>query len=74
MAILSALDCGPLKRLNWSKSITDVSFSFSNLLLILSDVIQSISEHTGLIDSTGSFKNYREALNASVGQPCIPYM
>ncbi|CAF0731973.1 unnamed protein product [Rotaria sp. Silwood1] len=57
LAILSALDCGPLKRLNWSKSI-----------------IESISEHTGLIDSTGSFKNYREALNASVGQPCIPYI
>ncbi|CAF2514013.1 unnamed protein product [Rotaria sp. Silwood2] len=57
LAILSALDCGPLKRLNWSKSIID-----------------SISEHTGLIDSTGSFKNYREALNASVGQPCIPYI
>ncbi|CAF3900221.1 unnamed protein product [Rotaria sp. Silwood2] len=57
LAILSALDCGPLKRLNWSKNITD-----------------AVSEHTGLIDSTGSFKNYREALNASVGQPCIPYI
>ncbi|CAF1195778.1 unnamed protein product [Adineta ricciae] len=57
LAILSALDCGPLKRLHWSKSIID-----------------SISEHAGLIDSTGSFKNYREALNASVGQPCIPYI
>ncbi|CAF0903134.1 unnamed protein product [Rotaria sordida] len=57
LAILSALDCGPLKRLTWSKNITD-----------------AISEHTGLIDSTGSFKNYREALNASVGQPCIPYI
>ncbi|CAF0854921.1 unnamed protein product [Rotaria sp. Silwood1] len=57
LAILSALDCGPLKRLNWSKTIID-----------------AVSEHTGLIDSTGSFKNYREALNASVGQPCIPYI
>ncbi|CAF3424007.1 unnamed protein product [Rotaria socialis] len=57
LAILSALDCGPLKRLNWSKNIID-----------------SISEHTGIIDSTGSFKNYREALSASVGQPCIPYI
>ncbi|CAF1099468.1 unnamed protein product [Adineta steineri] len=57
LAILSALDCGPIKRLHWSKSIID-----------------AISEHAGLIDSTGSFKNYREALNASVGQPCIPYI
>ncbi|CAF4074659.1 unnamed protein product, partial [Rotaria magnacalcarata] len=57
LAILSALDCGPLKRLNWSKYIID-----------------AVSEHTGLIDSTGSFKNYREALNGSVGQPCIPYI
>ncbi|CAF3791771.1 unnamed protein product [Adineta steineri] len=57
LAILSALDCGPLTRLNWSKNISD-----------------AVSEHTDLIDSTGSFKNYREALNASVGQPCIPYI
>ncbi|CAF0911842.1 unnamed protein product [Didymodactylos carnosus] len=57
LAILSALDCGPLKRLHWSKSI-----------------IESIAEHTVLIDSTGSFKNYREALLNSVGTPCIPYI
>ncbi|CAF1172681.1 unnamed protein product [Adineta ricciae] len=57
LAILSALDCGPLKRLHWSKNITE-----------------AVCEHTDLIDSTGSFKNYREALNASTGQPCIPYI
>jgi Rap guanine nucleotide exchange factor 1 len=74
LAILSALDSGPLKRLNWSKSIIDVRFFFVYFLSILFYSMQSISEHTGLIDSTGSFKNYREALNASIGQPCIPYM
>ncbi|UJR23689.1 hypothetical protein I4U23_026671 [Adineta vaga] len=57
LAILSALDSGPLKRLHWSKNISE-----------------TVCEHTDLIDSTGSFKNYREALNASVGHPCIPYI
>lgn len=37
-------------------------------------LFQTISEHTDLIDSTGSFKNYREAFNSCIGQPCIPYM
>lgn len=33
----------------------------------------SLQELTTLLDPSSSFKNYREALRASVG-PCLPYL
>uniref|UniRef100_A0A914QB45 Ras-GEF domain-containing protein n=1 Tax=Panagrolaimus davidi TaxID=227884 RepID=A0A914QB45_9BILA len=56
LAILSALDSGPVRRLDWSKSLKE-----------------QLNEHTDIIDSKMSFKNYRAVL-AETQPPCLPYM
>lgn len=56
LAIISALDSAPIRRLDWPKSITE-----------------EINEHSALVDSTASFKAYRQVL-AESEPPCIPYM
>lgn len=56
LAILSALDCAPISRLDWPKNITD-----------------TIKEYGLLIDSSSSFRAYRNIL-ANSKPPCIPYM
>jgi len=56
LALLSALDSAPIRRLEWCKSITE-----------------SLKEHCTLIDSSSSFRAYRQALSSAVA-PCIPYV
>ncbi|VDN19963.1 unnamed protein product [Gongylonema pulchrum] len=56
LAILSALDSGPIQRLDWSKQITDL-----------------LKEHSVVMDSSHSFKNYRTLL-AESRPPCLPYI
>ena len=45
LAFLSALDSASIRRLDWSKHITD-----------------TLKDYSAIIDFTGSFKAYREAL------------
>lgn len=56
LALLSALDSAPIRRLEWQKTITD-----------------GLKEYCALIDSSSSFRAYRQALSDST-PPCIPYM
>ncbi|KAK2703397.1 rap guanine nucleotide exchange factor 1-like isoform X1 [Artemia franciscana] len=56
LALLSALDSAPIRRLEWQKRITD-----------------GLDEFCALIDSSCSFRTYRQAL-AESGEPCIPYI
>ncbi|CAG2169956.1 unnamed protein product [Oppiella nova] len=56
LAILSALDSAPIRRLEWQRNITE-----------------SLKEYSALIDSSSSFRAYRQAL-AYTEPPCIPYM
>ncbi|EJD74874.1 rap guanine nucleotide exchange factor 1 [Loa loa] len=56
LAILSALDSGPIRRLDWSKHITDL-----------------LKEHSVVMDSSHSFRNYRTLLSES-RPPCLPYI
>ncbi|KAF2362453.1 Ras guanine-nucleotide exchange factors catalytic domain [Trinorchestia longiramus] len=56
LALLSALDSAPVRRLEWQKSITD-----------------GLKEYCALIDSSSSFRAYRNAL-AESKPPCIPYI
>lgn len=56
LAILSALDSAPIRRLEWQKQ---------NL--------EALREFCQLIDSSSSFRAYRQAL-ADTEPPCIPYM
>ena len=56
LALLSALDSAPIRRLEWQRNITD-----------------ALKEYCLLIDSSSSFRAYREALSES-SPPCIPYM
>jgi len=56
LALLSALDSAPVRRLEWQKSITD-----------------GLQEYCALIDSSSSFRAYRQAL-AETHPPCIPYI
>lgn len=56
LALLSALDSAPIRRLEWQKNITD-----------------GLKEYCLLIDSSSSFRAYRQALSES-SPPCIPYM
>ncbi|XP_032308739.1 guanine nucleotide-releasing factor 2 isoform X5 [Drosophila ananassae] len=56
LALLSALDSGPIRRLEWQKGITEEVSSFCTL-----------------IDSSSSFRAYRQAL-AETNPPCIPYI
>lgn len=56
LAILSALDSAPIRRLEWQKHITE-----------------GLKEYCELIDSSSSFRAYRQAL-AETEPPCIPYI
>ena len=56
LAILSALDSGPVRRLDWSKNALD-----------------QLKEHSSVMDSSHSFRNYRTLL-AETRPPCLPYM
>ncbi|XP_042898882.1 guanine nucleotide-releasing factor 2 isoform X2 [Parasteatoda tepidariorum] len=56
LAILSALDSAPIRRLEWQRNITE-----------------GLKEYCALIDSSSSFRAYRQAL-AETSPPCIPYI
>lgn len=56
LALLSALDSAPIRRLEWQKQITE-----------------GLKEYCALIDSSSSFRAYRQALSETQ-PPCIPYM
>ena len=56
LALVSALDSAPIRRLEWPKNI-----------------VEEIKEHSALIDTSSSFKAYRQVL-ADTEPPCIPYM
>ncbi|XP_037028351.1 guanine nucleotide-releasing factor 2 isoform X3 [Bradysia coprophila] len=56
LALLSALDSAPIRRLEWHRTITD-----------------GLKEYCALIDSSSSFRAYRQAL-AETNPPCIPYI
>uniref|UniRef100_T1J7M1 CRK SH3-binding GNRP n=1 Tax=Strigamia maritima TaxID=126957 RepID=T1J7M1_STRMM len=56
LAILSALDSAPIRRLEWQRHITE-----------------GLKEYCELIDSSSSFRAYRQAL-AETEPPCIPYI
>ncbi|KAL7052343.1 hypothetical protein ACKWTF_004846 [Chironomus riparius] len=56
LAILSALDSAPIRRLEWQKNITE-----------------GLKEYCALIDSSSSFRAYRQALSETTS-PCIPYI
>ncbi|KDR09115.1 guanine nucleotide-releasing factor 2 isoform X2 [Zootermopsis nevadensis] len=56
LALLSALDSAPIRRLEWQKQITE-----------------GLKEYCALIDSSSSFRAYRQAL-AETQPPCIPYI
>jgi Rap guanine nucleotide exchange factor 1 len=56
LALLSALDSAPIRRLEWQKNITE-----------------GLKEYCALIDSSASFRAYRQALQETQ-PPCIPYM
>ncbi|XP_025112500.1 rap guanine nucleotide exchange factor 1-like isoform X4 [Pomacea canaliculata] len=56
LAILSALDSAPVRRLEWQKQN-----------------VEALQEFCQLIDSSSSFRAYRQAL-AETEPPCIPYL
>lgn len=56
LALLSALDSAPVRRLEWQKHVQE-----------------GLKEYCTLIDSSSSFRAYRQAL-AETQPPCIPYM
>lgn len=56
LALLSALDSAPLRRLDWQRAI-----------------VEGLREFSVLIDSSSSFRAYRQAV-AETQPPCIPYM
>ncbi|CAO1335881.1 unnamed protein product [Diamesa tonsa] len=56
LALLSALDSAPVRRLEWQKTITE-----------------GLKEYCALIDSSSSFRAYRQALSET-NPPCIPYI
>jgi len=56
LAILSALDSSPVRRLEWPKTVTE-----------------TLKDCCALIDSSSSFRTYRQAL-AETQPPCIPYI
>ena len=53
LALLSALDSAPIRRLEWQRSITE-----------------GLKEYCALIDSSSSFRAYRQALSES--RYCVP--
>ncbi|XP_065169661.1 guanine nucleotide-releasing factor 2 isoform X3 [Atheta coriaria] len=56
LALLSALDSAPVRRLEWQKHVQE-----------------GLKEYCALIDSSSSFRAYRQAL-ANASPPCIPYI
>ncbi|XP_063912311.1 guanine nucleotide-releasing factor 2 isoform X2 [Zophobas morio] len=56
LALLSALDSAPIRRLEWQKHVQE-----------------GLKEYCALIDSSSSFRAYRQAL-AETQPPCIPYI
>ncbi|KAL4219471.1 Rap guanine nucleotide exchange factor 1 [Mactra antiquata] len=56
LALLSALDSAPVRRLDWPKQHVD-----------------ALNEFCLLIESSGSFRAYRQALSET-DPPCIPYI
>lgn len=56
LALLSALDCAPIRRLEWQKGVAE-----------------GLKEYCDLIDSSSSFRAYRQILSQT-SPPCIPYM
>ncbi|OQR70960.1 guanine nucleotide-releasing factor 2-like, partial [Tropilaelaps mercedesae] len=56
LALLSALDSAPLRRLDWQRAI-----------------VEGLREFSILIDSSSSFRAYRQAV-AETQPPCIPYI
>ncbi|KAK4883634.1 hypothetical protein RN001_006953 [Aquatica leii] len=56
LALLSALDSAPVRRLEWQKHVQE-----------------GLKEYCALIDSSSSFRAYRQAL-AETQPPCIPYI
>ncbi|CAH2005113.1 unnamed protein product [Acanthoscelides obtectus] len=56
LALLSALDSAPVRRLEWQKQVQE-----------------GLKEYCALIDSSSSFRAYRQAL-AETQPPCIPYI
>ncbi|GAB1597568.1 rap guanine nucleotide exchange factor 1 isoform X2 [Argonauta hians] len=56
LAILSALDSAPIRRLEWQKQN-----------------MEALKEFCQLIDSSASFRAYRQALSETE-PPCIPYL
>ncbi|XP_061382980.1 guanine nucleotide-releasing factor 2 isoform X1 [Danaus plexippus] len=56
LALVSALDCPPVRRLGWPRAVAD-----------------ALRDHCALIDSSHSFRSYRQAL-ADTQPPCIPYI
>ncbi|XP_047540406.1 guanine nucleotide-releasing factor 2 isoform X5 [Vanessa atalanta] len=56
LALVSALDCPPVRRLGWPRAVAD-----------------ALRDHCALIDSSHSFRAYRNAL-ADTQPPCIPYI
>ncbi|KAG8236635.1 hypothetical protein J437_LFUL019237 [Ladona fulva] len=57
LALLSALDSAPIRRLEWQQR----------------HVAETLKEYCALIDSSCSFRAYRQAL-AETNPPCIPYI
>ncbi|XP_049887610.1 guanine nucleotide-releasing factor 2 isoform X5 [Pectinophora gossypiella] len=56
LALVSALDSPPVRRLGWPRGIDD-----------------ALLDHCAIIDSSSSFRAYRQAL-AETQPPCIPYI
>ncbi|XP_053600866.1 guanine nucleotide-releasing factor 2 isoform X3 [Plodia interpunctella] len=56
LALVSALDSPPVRRLGWARGVLD-----------------ALHDHCALIDSSSSFRAYRQAL-ADTQPPCIPYI
>lgn len=81
LAILSALDSAPIRRLEWQKDITEVENYSMNFFYettfsqksLNNHFFQGLKEYCRLIDSSSSFRAYRQAL-AETEPPCIPYM
>lgn len=78
LAILSAVDSGPIQRLDWPKSTVDVIYlvfvpKFSLFNFKYFNILKQIKEYATLIDPKCGFKKLRETV-AEAQPPCIPHM
>lgn len=73
LALLSALDSAPIRRLEWQKNITEGWTKFDHFILKLIFDFSGLKEYCALIDSSSSFRAYRQALSET-NPPCIPYI